>query len=105
MLDSEAFIDDCARADIIVTPLFAPASCGAELVVDRRKLETFGAVTLKLAEERIVMRTARAIDEDRPWSKKPALAVSARRASEGQSPSSVDDDARIDAWQNAPVDP
>ncbi|HWG07313.1 MAG TPA: ComEC/Rec2 family competence protein [Beijerinckiaceae bacterium] len=105
VLDAEAFIDDCTRADIVVTPLFAPSSCGAELVVDRRRLETSGAVTLTLDEERIVTRTARAVDEDRPWSKKPAFAVPPRRVSEGQSPSSVADDARIDAWQNAPIDP
>ena len=37
VLDAEAFLEDCARADLIVTPLVAPSTCGAELVIDRRQ--------------------------------------------------------------------
>ena len=100
-LDSQAFLEDCSRADIIVSPLFAPARCGAELVIDRRTLEHTGALTLKLDEEKIQMQPARAPDEDRPWSKPPPSVFRRPPAA----PPSADEDARIDAWQNAPLDP
>jgi competence protein ComEC len=68
-----AFIEDCARAAIIVTPLRAPEGCGAPIVIDRRKLAETGAVSLRILEGGVIeWTTARGVDEDRPWSPKPA---------------------------------
>ena len=67
----EALIEDCARAAIVVTPLFAPQGCGAPIVIDRRGLEETGAVTLRLTGARVEWTTARSRGEDRPWSRAP----------------------------------
>jgi len=71
-LDPKAFAEDCTRADIIVTPRFAPLGCAAAIVIDREKLKQTGALTLAFAKDGVVqMRAARAADEDRPWSPAP----------------------------------
>ncbi|PWB82082.1 MAG: competence protein ComEC, partial [Methylocystaceae bacterium] len=69
--DRQALIEDCARAAILITRLGAPDGCGAPIVIDRRKLAETGAVTLRIAGERIEWRMARGVDEDRPWSRAP----------------------------------
>jgi competence protein ComEC len=66
-----ALIEDCARAAIVVTPLFAPQGCGAPIVIDRRKLEETGAVALRFLGARVEWTTARSRGEDRPWSRAP----------------------------------
>ncbi|MDQ6703315.1 MAG: ComEC family competence protein [Pseudomonadota bacterium] len=72
VLDTPAFAEDCTRADIIVTPRFAPLGCAAKIVIDRDKLKQTGALTLAFAKDGVVhMRAARAADEDRPWSPAP----------------------------------
>jgi competence protein ComEC len=72
VLDTQAFAEDCTRADIIVTPRFAPLGCAASIVIDRDKLKETGALTLAFANDGVVhMRAARAADEDRPWSPAP----------------------------------
>jgi competence protein ComEC len=43
VLDPAAFLEDCARASVIVTALQAPADCRAPLVIDAARLKTFGA--------------------------------------------------------------
>jgi competence protein ComEC len=71
-LDTQAFAEDCSRADIIVTPRFAPLGCAATIVIDREKLKQTGALTLAFAKDGVVqMHAARAADEDRPWSPAP----------------------------------
>ncbi len=76
-----AFLEDCARAAVVVTPLYAPAGCAAPIVIDRRRLSETGAVALRFKPDGVEWTTARAIDEDRPWSpaprerRKPALAA------------------------------
>jgi competence protein ComEC len=72
VLAREALIEDCARASIVVTPLYAPDGCAAPIVIDRRKLAETGAITMRFEGERIEWRTARGVDEDRPWSRPPA---------------------------------
>ncbi len=68
-----AFLEDCARAAIVVTPLRAPEGCGAPIVIDRRRLAETGAVSLLLAGDGGVQwTTARGVEEDRPWSPRPA---------------------------------
>ncbi len=71
VLDKSAFAEDCLRADIVVTPLFAPIGCAAGLVIDRDTLRETGALTLTFTESGLVRRSARAETEDRPWSKAP----------------------------------
>ncbi|MCC3247001.1 ComEC family competence protein [Methylocystis sp. WRRC1] len=66
-----AFLEDCARAAIIVTPLHAPEGCAAPIVIDRRKLAEAGAISLRLKGEKIEWTRARGVDEDRPWSQAP----------------------------------
>lgn len=70
-LDPEAFAEDCARADILATPLYAPKSCGAKWIFDRASLRETGAVALRLSGDQIFVRRARAAGEDRPWSPAP----------------------------------
>lgn len=71
--------EDCSRAKILVTPLYAPWGCAAPLVIDRKKLEETGAITLRFDGDKTIMQTARAAGEDRPWSpapqRQPARAV------------------------------
>ncbi len=71
IFDRAAFAEDCTRADIIVTPLFAPMGCAAGTVIDRGKLKQTGALTLSFAKDGVQMRGVRAADEDRPWSPAP----------------------------------
>ena len=51
VLDTQAFAEDCTRADIIVTPRFAPLGCAANIVIDREKLKQTGALTLAFAKD------------------------------------------------------
>jgi competence protein ComEC len=71
VLDRTAFAEDCTRADIIVTPFFAPLGCAANIVIDRDRLKETGALTLSFVKDEVHMRSGRAPDEDRPWSPAP----------------------------------
>ena len=92
--EASAFAEDCARANIVVTPLFAPSGCAAEIVVDRRRLEETGALTISFESGSTVLRTARAPGEDRPWSRPPKRR--AERAVEHARPGERDDS--LDLW-------
>jgi competence protein ComEC len=70
--DKNAFAEDCIRAAVIVTPLFAPGGCAAPLIIDHDRLRQTGALTLKIAGDGLLTRAARAPGEDRPWSRPPA---------------------------------
>jgi competence protein ComEC len=70
-LEKPAFAEDCLRAAVLITPLFAPRGCAAGLIIDRDTLRRTGAVTLRAKEGGFEMRTARATGEDRPWSPAP----------------------------------
>lgn len=71
VLDSQAFAEDCRRAAVIVTPLFAPLGCAAATVIDRDRLAATGAVTLTQDGAGWHVTAARTPDEDRPWSPAP----------------------------------
>ena len=71
--DYAGLAEDCSRAKILVTPLYAPWGCAAPLLIDRRKLEETGAITLRYVNGEPVMQTARAPGEDRPWSPAPGV--------------------------------
>lgn len=93
-----AFVEDCARAAIVVTPLRAPGGCAAPLVIDRARLAETGAVSLRLPKDAgIGWTTARGVDEDRPWSPKP---VSWGR----QNAANEEDDEGEDAELAEPID-
>lgn len=92
-----AFLEDCARGSIIVTPLRAPDGCRAPIVIDRRKLTETGAVSLRLLKDGAVAWTAsRGIDEDRPWSPRPTQ--SAKR------PAPAEEDETEDAELAEPLE-
>lgn len=76
VLQVEAFAEDCRRAAVVVTPLFAPDGCAAT-VFDRKSLSRSGAVTLKAETSGFRVTSARAADEDRPWSPLPHQAAKA----------------------------
>jgi competence protein ComEC len=70
-LDGEAFHADCARAAVVISPLYAPSYCAPKILLDRRRLAETGAVTLAFGANGVEWRTARAPGEDRPWSRPP----------------------------------
>lgn len=61
-----AFGEDCRRADIIVTPLYAPRTCKAK-VFDRASLGTSGAVSLHFGPRGLDITTAEPPGASRPW--------------------------------------
>ena len=94
VLAAEAFLEDCARATIVVTPLFAPASCAAAHVFDRRSLARTGAVALHFSKAgEISVQSARATGQDRPWDRAPAVRDPlARRKTQGGQPAGFEPD-------------
>lgn len=83
VLDRAAFEEDCARAEVVVSPLTAPADCAA-LTFDERKLATTGAVGLAWNGSRFVVAADRAALEDRPWSPAPKRPPGERAPRPGQ---------------------
>ena len=67
--DGAALVEDCAKAAVLVARFMVSTGCGAPLIVDRRMLETSGAVALRLEIGAFVRTDARAAGEDRPWSR------------------------------------
>jgi len=68
--DAAAFPEDCRRADIVLTPLPAPADCAARLVIDGKRLDHFGAHAIKIGGEPAAPRfevTAERSAFPRPW--------------------------------------
>ncbi len=85
VLDQAAFAEDCLRAAVVVTPLFAPTGCAAGIVIDRESLRGTGAVSLKVETDgTLAMRAARGPDEDRPWSPAPKLHRIYKSAEDGR---------------------
>jgi competence protein ComEC len=82
--DRMAFEEDCARADVIVSALTAPAGCKAETFDERRLAET-GAIGLTWTGDGFTLATDRALLEDRPWSPAPKRARSDRIERPGKS--------------------
>jgi competence protein ComEC len=71
VLDRAAFEEDCARVDVIVSALSAPANCAARETFDERRLAATGAVGLTWDGASFVATTDRGREEDRPWSPSP----------------------------------
>ncbi|MCI4680430.1 competence protein ComEC family protein [Rhodoblastus acidophilus] len=93
VLDGEAFHEDCARAQVVISPLYAPSYCTPKILLDRRKLRETGAVTLAFGPKGMEWRTTRAPGEDRPWSRAPRRRALAplRPAAAPESPATKDD--------------
>ena len=91
----DAFIEDCARVAIVVTSLKAPEGCGAPIVIDRRRLDETGALTLRFVGDRIIWTAAQGPGESRPWSRSAATKTKAQ-------PVSIDaDDANAESVETA----
>jgi competence protein ComEC len=99
VLDRAAFEEDCARAEVVVSPLTAPADCAA-LTFDERKLAATGAVGLDWDGTRFVVTADRAALEDRPWSPAPKRPRGERVVRPGQPTSKGADPA--DPGEEAP---
>ncbi|HME83233.1 MAG TPA: competence protein ComEC, partial [Roseiarcus sp.] len=73
VIDRLAFDEDCARAEIVVSSLTAPADCGAKFVLDEKALARLGAVGLAWRDQGGFALTAdRTTGQNRPWSPAPA---------------------------------
>jgi len=55
----DALLDDCTRAALVIAPFPVPGGCAAATIIDRRRLDETGAITLKVQDDRFEMRTAR----------------------------------------------
>ncbi len=72
VLDRMAFEEDCARAEVLVSALSAPAGCKAKFVLDGKALKRLGAVGLTFGDETgFAMTSDRSTDQNRPWSPAP----------------------------------
>ena len=89
-----AFVEDCARAAIIVTPLRAPEGCAAPIIIDRARLAETGAVTLRFKGGNVEWTASRGIEEDRPWSPAPKVRRGPRAAASPSGREREDEDAR-----------
>jgi competence protein ComEC len=76
--DRAAFEEDCARADLVVSPLTAPAGCKPRWLFDERRLAETGAVGLNWDGSGFRVAADRSPLEDRPWSPAPRKARSDR---------------------------
>jgi competence protein ComEC len=70
VLDRAAFPEDCSRAAIVISRLYAPATCAAAVVVDRRYLDAHGATAIRLANDATSVATARRPGDAKPWLKR-----------------------------------
>jgi competence protein ComEC len=91
-LTAEAFVEDCGRTTVIVTPRMAPIACPAT-VIDRKHLRANGAVALMRAGDGWEIAAARPPGQDRPWARAsqqpaepPAAASNTRTAPQDATP-------------------
>lgn len=78
--DAQALLEDCARADILVTRLDAQG-CAAPIVLDRAMLAARGALVLTPdAAGKLTAHGARDHARERPWARGPVPPAAARPA-------------------------
>ncbi len=101
VLDRMAFDEDCARAEIVVSALTAPADCEAKFLLDEKALERLGAVGLTWREPGgFALASDRATLQNRPWSPAPAPTLNDRivrpghATTRGAEPGEEDDSAQ-----------
>jgi competence protein ComEC len=84
VVDRMAFDEDCARAEVLVSALTAPARCKAKFVLDEKALAQLGAVGLTFSDETgFTMASDRSTEQSRPWSPAPPEARDERLARPG----------------------
>ncbi len=94
VLDRLAFDEDCARAEVVVSGLAAPASCKAKFVFDEKALSRTGGIGLTWSDTGgFTMTGERSLLENRPWSPAPPQARDDRLASPGRTASADGDSA------------
>ena len=72
VMDRLAFDEDCARAEVVVSALTAPAGCKAKFVLDEKALARLGAVGLTWGDEAdFALTSDRSAQQNRPWSPAP----------------------------------
>ena len=69
--ERRAMFEDCARADVVVSPHRAPSGCQAAVVLDRSALEQLGAASIRLHEGTAMVKRARVAEENWPWTPSP----------------------------------
>ena len=72
VLDSLAFDEDCARAEVVVSALSAPAGCKAKFLFDELALARLGAVGLTWGDNGFTLASDRSPLQNRPWSPAPS---------------------------------
>ncbi len=97
VLDPLAFDEDCARAEVIVSALVAPARCEAKFVFDAKELAGTGAVGLTWSDEAgFVVTSDRAAEQSRLWSPAPAQSPDDRILRPGHQTTHGADPADVD---------
>ncbi len=71
VVDRMAFDEDCARAEVVVSALSAPAGCKAKFLFDEQALARLGAVGLTWSDNGFTLASGRSPLENRPWSPAP----------------------------------
>jgi competence protein ComEC len=66
----EAFVEDCARAAVVVSPRQSPGACQA-LLIDRAAWRVNGAMTLRWTGDQFERSEARPDGYERPWARAP----------------------------------
>ncbi len=91
VLEREALVTDCLRADIVVTPLFAEGLCtGPEKLIDGAHLRMKGATRLWIEPDgQLASQYARQDNYDRPWSPAPVNRAPATASTSGWTPAIV----------------
>ena len=77
-LSAEAFVEDCARAAVVISAREAPGPCAA-LLIDRKAWRAGGATTLRWTGDGFERIVARPPGYDRPWAR--AVTASPARTS------------------------
>ena len=96
VLDSLAFDEDCARAEVVVSALSAPAGCKAKFLFDEQALARLGAVGLTWGDKGFTLASDRTPLENRPWSPAPQPARDDRIVRPGHGGSHGADPADVD---------
>lgn len=86
---AEAFADDCARADLVVTTRDPPSDCAAK-VIDRDVLRRSGSLALTRAGKGWAVTPARTPGTDRPWARPVSARDGPAAAGAGQRPQTRD---------------
>jgi competence protein ComEC len=66
----DAFADDCERAGVVISPFDVPVLCKAP-AIDRKTMETTGAISLRRVGTGWKIETVRSPYADRPWYGRP----------------------------------